>query len=138
MEDTYSNADWCRERALVDAGRVLPCPACGHREYFSPYAVATDDGSLRLYRGCKVCGFWQDTGEDSVRCVWTSHVCLAKIPSGETCGCCDSDGPLSFHICSRIVGEEEIEGGEYTHDDSGCNITLGPEHRIAMAAEPDI
>ena len=96
----YSESDWCREMLVVAKGPRLRCPECGSPANYQPHAVERDDGSTRLYRGCKRCGFWQDVGESPYRCYLAMHLCQGTpqarpIPVGETWNCEDCEAHIS-------------------------------------------
>lgn len=136
MGATYTKDDWQGERAREEDGEQLSCPGCGRSEWYHPIAVGREDGSHRLYRACKVCGFWQDTGDDPYRCLPTLHICTGEIARGERCNSCRTWGPREWHPCIRFLKEEEITAQGYIHEE--CGTALGPEHRVALPAEPEM
>ena len=64
----YSETHWCRDRQQQDIGDTLLCPDCDSGHQFEVFSYAKSDGSARLYRGCKMCGFWQDVDDPPHRC----------------------------------------------------------------------
>lgn len=76
MEAIYTEQDWCLEMQQVRAGKRLACHDCGSDHDYSPRAAERDDGTIRLYRACKWCGFWQEAdGKPPYRCWLSVHVC---------------------------------------------------------------
>jgi hypothetical protein len=124
----YSESEW-RSDKLLQAGRRLACPNCDSDVYFKAY------GTTRGYRGCKVCGFWQEADGVSqpYRCHATEHVCVGDIPRGAVCGCCEKPGPISYHLCWRVLTPREVAERSYTCSVSGT--VLGVEHVIPWAVE---
>jgi len=54
----YTPDDWAADRLTAVA---LTCPNCGRSDDYGPREATLDDAhTLRRYRGCKVCGFWQE------------------------------------------------------------------------------
>ena len=135
----YSEADWCRNRQQQDIGVVLSCPDCDSGHHFEVYSYAKGDGSARLYRGCKMCGFWQDVDDPPHRCLMTAHWCTRTIPRGQRCSSCDRvavPDDVLLHTCWRVVRPAELkeEPDEYTCD--GCAVTLISDHRIPWPEQP--
>src|SRR5690349_16780610 len=91
----YTLDDWARERAADTPDTPLPCPNCGHAEWYHPLEVARDDHTWRQYRACKVCGCWQEADGESKanRCLLTAHTCERPIQEHARCPNCTLGGP---------------------------------------------
>lgn len=127
----YTEADWERDRAAVKAGEALACPDCGHTENYVLAEGRRWDGSPRRYRGCKVCGFWQEAdGESSpYRCRLTVHICLARFAEERECrGCGNGIGPALWHLCLRILRPDE----EWRCPE--CGTALETQHTVPWPA----
>ena len=120
---SYSVGDWEKDRAL-QSGVRLRCPSCETDVPFGPYEHPRGDGSLRRYRGCKMCGFWQEADGRSppFRCVLTVHACVGWIPDSQQCSCCPQRGPADWHLCPRVLTEAEVRDESYTCAISGAVV----------------
>ncbi len=129
----YSAEDWMREDTRKSVGDKLSCPNCEHTGWYSPIKGRRPDGLERLYRACKVCGFWQEADGMSApyRCVMTLHVCVGRVSFGETCGSCNHPGSLTWHPCARVVTRAEVTSTPYVCPQ--CRVALTEDHVVPWA-----
>ena len=106
----YVEAAWAAEMTLLKEGLALPCPDCGSSSDYGPKEAAGSDGTVRHYRACKMCGFWQEAdGTLAYRC-WTSqHVCVRHVGTTFHCPHCatvlqpaEPEGP-AVHTCGKYL-----------------------------------
>lgn len=125
---------WIQERADVSAKRA-ECPACGRMDNYSTYEIDQPGTTSRKYRGCKLCGFWQEADGRSLpyRTVLTVHVCIGPISENSQCSSCLVWGPRAQHCCFRVLRRAEAHHKEYLH--SECGVRIGMEHVIPWPVE---
>jgi hypothetical protein len=106
MIGPYLQADWERDMA----GVALSCPDCGSSTDYGPRAAPRPDGSLRLYRACKACGFWQEAdGTAPYRCRVAAHRCTVSFAEPRECRECEQPLPAGIqeHDCGRWLHTTE-------------------------------
>ena len=107
----YTEANYQTERMQPPP---LACPDCNSTGDYGPRAAPRPDGSERHYRGCKVCGFWQDAdGSPAYRCWQSAHVCVRHIGTEYTCPFCNQtlrpaepEG-VAVHMCGKYLKPDE-------------------------------
>ena len=119
----YTPTEWARERAADKPAAAIPCPNCGHAEWYHPLEVELDDGAWRQYRCCKMCGCWQeaDGRSPAYRCALTVHTCDRALTESTQCANCEVWGPLGQHRCKRVLTPQEI--GNFACKNCGSVIT---------------
>ena len=106
----YIEADWKWEESQRLAGKRLTCPDCGSNENYTPKAGTHPDGSPRRYRGCKMCGFWQEAdGTEAYRCWRSTHTCSKELSPKETFTCehCGQEISENSHPCGKYLLPDE-------------------------------
>lgn len=110
----YIEADWQWEESQRLAGKRLTCPDCESDDWYQPMSAPRPDGSQRHYRGCKICGFWQEADGTEAYRVWLCmHDCRHELETGKTftCNDCEQEVTENSHSCGKYLLPDE-EGYE--------------------------
>jgi hypothetical protein len=81
MDLEYRDEQWADEvmatrEVVTNFGSIIPCPDCATVGFYGPRAVEDAAGvTVRKYRACKFCGFWQEVGGEPYRCSMFFHEC---------------------------------------------------------------
>jgi len=114
---SYSEDEWSCDEAARVRGEKLECPDCGSFNCFGPRAHTLPDGSRRLYRACKHCGFWQEADGSPPYRVWLAlHICCAPLQGdGQTveCASCGQVAACDVasgwrHNCGKFLRPSEL------------------------------
>ena len=109
----YDQQTWERDHARERAGEVLSCPDCASASWYHHVSAQHADGSLRLYRACKSCGFWQEADGTPPYRTWRStHTCVTPATSPFTCAFCEQliqPDPFgsAMHACGKYLRPTE-------------------------------
>ena len=108
----YTLQHWQEDGVFQGLGGALDCPDCGSAADFGPRKAQRSDGSTRLYRGCKTCGFWQEADGWSLayRCWFAGHMCNTLFNQDRECGGCGNviRAGTTCHTCRRVLTPNEM------------------------------
>ncbi len=124
----YTVQEWRAQDALRILGGGLHCPDCGSAAAYAAKSAKRTDGSIRRYRACKSCGFWQeaDGWSPAYRCWLAVHMCNTNFAVGrECCGCGNKKAAgTTCHSCARILVPNE------TFRCPECGVVVDDNYKI--------
>src|SRR6266487_4271550 len=103
----YTEAEWQLDERQRASGFPLTCPDCRKDADYGPRQATKADGSLRRYRACKMCGFWQEADGLSLayRCRLAVHMCTGDFGTSRECRGCGNvlASGTQRHPCPRVL-----------------------------------
>ena len=124
----YTETEWEQDERQRTSGFPLTCPDCRKDADYGPRRAAKADGSLRKYRACKMCGFWQEADGRSLpyRCRLAVHMCTGDFGTRRECRCCGNvqSGGTHRHLCPRALVPRE------TYYCPECHVSVGRRNVI--------